>query len=83
MAFVHEQEDKNIWALTKGDGAVRPLIASTRADEDPRISPDGRSIAFTSNRTGAYEIWVCERDGSSPHPVTSQRTFAGEHRLVA
>ena len=77
MAFVHEQEDKNIWALTKGDGALRRLIASTRADEDPSISRDGRKIAFTSNRTGAYEIWVCERDGSNPHPVTSQRTFAG------
>ncbi len=77
MAFVHEQKDTNIWALTKGDHVFRPLIDSTRADEDPRISPDGRRIAFTSNRAGAYEIWVCERDGSNPHPVTSQRTFAG------
>ena len=77
MAFVNEQKDTNIWALTKGDHVFRPLIDSTRSDEDPRISPDGRRIAFTSNRTGAYEIWVCDRDGSNPHPVTSQRTFAG------
>jgi Tol biopolymer transport system component len=77
MAFVHEEKDTNIWALTKGDRVFKPLIDSTRSDEDPRISPDGRRIAFTSNRTGAYEIWVCERDGSNPHPVTSQRTFAG------
>jgi eukaryotic-like serine/threonine-protein kinase len=77
MAFVHEQKDTNIWALTKGDHVFRPLIDSTRSDEDPRISPDGQRIAFTSNRTGPYEIWVCERDGSNPHPVTSQRTFAG------
>jgi Tol biopolymer transport system component len=77
MAFVHEQKDTNIWALNKGAPEFRPLIDSTRADEDPRISPDGQRIAFTSNRTGAYEIWICERDGSSPHPVTSERRYAG------
>jgi eukaryotic-like serine/threonine-protein kinase len=77
MAFVHEQKDRNIWALTKPERSFRRLIASTRSDEDPRVSPDGRRIAFTSNRSGAYEIWVCERDGSNPRPVTSHRTFAG------
>jgi serine/threonine protein kinase/Tol biopolymer transport system component len=77
MAFVHEQKDTNVWALTRGDRVFRPLIDSTRSDEDPRISMDGRRIAFTSNRTGAYEIWVCERDGSNPHAVTSRRIFAG------
>ena len=77
IAFVHEQKDRNIWALSNSAGVFRPLIASTRSDEDPRISPDGLKIAFTSNRAGAYEVWVCERDGSNPHPVTSQRTFAG------
>ncbi len=77
VAFVHEQTDTNIWAKSATDPAFRRLIASTRADEDPRISPDGRKITFASNRSGKYEIWVCERDGSNPHPVTSQRSFAG------
>jgi Tol biopolymer transport system component len=70
MAFVHEYKDRNIWAKSGADAAFRRLIASTRSDEDPRISPDGRKIAFTSNRTGKYEIWVCDRDGSNPYPVT-------------
>ncbi len=77
VAFVHEQTDTNIWAKSSTDPAFRRLIASTRADEDPRISPDGRKIAFTSNRSGKYEIWVCDRNGSNPHAVTSQGSFAG------
>ena len=77
MAFVEEQKDTNIWAKSEKDATFHRLIASTRADEDPSISPDGSKIAFTSNRTGKYEIWVCDRDGSNPHPVTSQKTFAG------
>jgi eukaryotic-like serine/threonine-protein kinase len=77
IAFVHEQKDRNIWALNHTDGVFRPLITSTRSDEDPRISPDTSKIAFTSNRAGAYEVWVSERDGSNPRPVTSHRIFAG------
>ena len=77
IAFVHEEKDTNIWAKSDKDSAFHPLIASTRADEDARISPDGTQIAFTSNRSGKFEIWVCDRDGSNPHVVTSQRTFAG------
>jgi dipeptidyl aminopeptidase/acylaminoacyl peptidase len=77
IAFVHEQKDRNIWAWNSTAGVFRPLIASTRSDEDPRISPDGLKIAFSSNRAGAQEVWVCDRDGSNPHPVTSLRTYAG------
>ena len=77
MAFVQEQKDTNIWAKSDKTKTLQPLIASTRSDEDPSISPDGSRIAFTSDRTGKFEIWVCDRDGSNAHPVTSQRTFAG------
>jgi eukaryotic-like serine/threonine-protein kinase len=77
IAFVHEQKDRNIWGWTPTAGVFRPRIASTRSDEDPRISPDGLKIAFSSNRAGAQEVWVCDRDGSNPHPVTALRTFAG------
>ena len=31
----------------------------------PRFSPDGRRIAFTSDRGGGDNIWVMNRDGSS------------------
>lgn len=77
IAFVQEQKDTNIWAKSDKAKTFQPLIASTRSDEDPSISPDGSKIAFTSDRTGKFEIWVCDRDGSNPHPVTAQRTFAG------
>jgi Tol biopolymer transport system component len=77
VAFVEEEKDTNIWAKSSLDRSFHRLIASTRADEDPRISADGQRIAFTSNRSGKYEIWVCDRDGSNPHPVTAQGAFAG------
>src|SRR5262245_57200936 len=35
----------------------------------PRISPDGREIAFTSDRKGQDNLWVMGADGSNPRPV--------------
>jgi Tol biopolymer transport system component len=46
------------------------LFGSTRMDLHPRYSPDGQDIAFTSNRSGALEIWVCASDGSRPRQLT-------------
>jgi serine/threonine-protein kinase len=37
---------------------VRPFIAESYAAASPRISPDGRLIAYTSNRTGQSEVYV-------------------------
>ncbi|WP_372013809.1 winged helix-turn-helix domain-containing protein [Pseudoxanthomonas sp. 10H] len=40
-------------------------IQSTRWDSNPAWSPDGRRIAFTSNRGGPHGIWVSDRDGGN------------------
>src|SRR6267142_6508661 len=36
----------------------------------PRWSPDGKRIAFSSRRTGDYEVWVINRDGSGLQQLT-------------
>jgi len=46
------------------------LISSARWDFFPAYSPDGQRIAFTSARSGAQQIWVCESDGSRPVQLT-------------
>lgn len=53
------------------DGQPEPVISSTREDTQPDVSPDGERIAFVSTRSGAHEVWVADRDGRSPRPLTS------------
>ncbi len=54
-------------------GPPAKLIASTRSDQFPVYSPDGRRIAFFSDRTGNPEIWLCDPDGSHEAQLTSYR----------
>ena len=73
LAYVHIYEDLNIWRFpvhAAAHLAKQKLIASSRVDDSPRYSPDGKRIAFSSNRSGNYEIWTCESDGSNPMQLT-------------
>ena len=82
LAYAHSSVDTDIWRLDLGGGtraapqtkASKPavkLIASTRWEQNPTYSPDGKRIAFASNRSGSFEIWVCNSDGSNAVQLTS------------
>jgi Tol biopolymer transport system component len=47
------------------------LISSTRLEHEPSYSPDGKRIAFCSNRSGSLELWVSQPDGSNAVQLTS------------
>jgi Tol biopolymer transport system component/imidazolonepropionase-like amidohydrolase len=39
----------------------------------PKFSPDGKRIVFTSDRSGAEQLWVCQPDGGDLKPITKGR----------
>jgi Tol biopolymer transport system component len=41
------------------------------ADQHPRVSPDGRFVAFHSNREVQFEIYIMNADGSGAHDVSN------------
>ncbi len=66
------QAHADIWLVEVASGAARKLGRRDRnwLDETPAFFPDGRRIAFQSDRTGVMEIWTMNADGSDPRQVT-------------
>ena len=50
---------------------ARRLTAGTKKDREPRFSPDGRRIAFVSDRDGTPEIYLLDLAGGEPQKLTS------------
>ncbi len=76
LVYARYQTDVNIWRRDlsragKEQPAVK-LIASSRNDAVPRYSPDGKRIAFHSDRSGSTQLWVANEDGSNAIQITSQ-----------
>ncbi len=54
----------DIWLLPlAGDRKPRPFLQTPFSERDPRISPDGRSLAYTSDESGRDEIYVQSLEG--------------------
>jgi Tol biopolymer transport system component/imidazolonepropionase-like amidohydrolase len=54
-------------------GGKATLLAGGRAWEvQPRYSPDGKLISYTSDKDGADNIWVMNSDGTNKHAVTTE-----------
>ncbi len=60
--------------------APAKLIASSASDNTPDYSPDGRRIAFSSDRGGRENIWVCDSDGANPVQLTTFESSSGTPR---
>jgi dipeptidyl aminopeptidase/acylaminoacyl peptidase len=75
-----ERRARHIWLYEKKSGAVRQFTFSAKDETSPRWSPDGKHLAFLSNRDDQQQIYVMRADSGEAAAVTtgkrSVRTFA-------
>lgn len=64
------RKNVDIWEMDADGGNKRCLTEDRGSDYDPTYSRDGRKIIFASNRTGCYELYVMDRDGSNEIRLT-------------
>jgi len=70
----YEPDDTEIYEFSVADGNVRALTSRHGPDNEPSLSPDGRTIAYTGydERYQGYQVtklYVMDRDGSKPKIV--------------
>lgn len=77
IAFVRLIRDRHqnkarqsIWLVTAGGGGLRQFTSGEAADTTPRWSPDGKSLAFVSTRSGKPQIYIIPADGGEAVQLT-------------
>ncbi|MCZ2340943.1 MAG: PDZ domain-containing protein [Bacteroidales bacterium] len=60
----------DIWTVEAIGGVARPVTMHEAHDYFPCFSPDGRHIAFASNRHGQYDVFVVSAQGGRPTRLT-------------
>lgn len=62
-----------IYAVEATGGTARVLSSGMAFESQPVFSPDGRWIAFVSDRSGADNLWIMRADGSAARMITSNQ----------
>ena len=58
-----------------GTGLATRLTSGAAFDMQPRFSPDGRWIAYASDRDGLTNIWVMKPDGSDARQISREKRW--------
>jgi imidazolonepropionase-like amidohydrolase/Tol biopolymer transport system component len=62
----------DIYVMPIGGGTPTRIAEGLAYEQQPRFSPDGKRIAFVSDRGGGDNIWVMNVDGSDKRQVTKE-----------
>jgi dipeptidyl aminopeptidase/acylaminoacyl peptidase len=60
-----------IWSVPGAGGTAVRLTTGEARDAEPRFSPDGKRLAFLSDREGGNQVWILELSGGNPTRATS------------
>lgn len=67
VVFVYAQD---LWIVGRGGGTARRLTSHAGRESGPRLSPDGRWVAFTGEYEGNADVYVISVDGGTPKRLT-------------
>jgi len=69
----------DLYTLPIGGGKAMRITSGQGFDAMPSFSPDGRHIAFVSDRNGAPNLWVANTDGSGARRLSDTRGFGYDY----
>ena len=71
MNEIHPENRSDLAVINLVDGSSAPFLASPASEVAPEFSPDGRWVAYASDVSGAYEVYVRPFPGPGPRHSVS------------
>ncbi|APW63915.1 Dipeptidyl aminopeptidase BIII [Paludisphaera borealis] len=65
-----DKTNSSLWLVSSDGGEPKRLTTATGVNNHPRWSPDGKSVAFVSSRSGSSQVWLLPIDGGEARQVT-------------
>jgi len=65
-----ERRARHIWLYDQQSGGIRQFTYSAKTESSPRWSPDGKQLAFLSNRDEEQQLYVMRADGGEASALT-------------
>jgi tricorn protease len=60
----------NIWTVDRAGGAARRITSFAGQTENPKFSPDGKTIAFSAQYAGNTDVYIVPAEGGEPKRLT-------------
>ena len=74
----------DLYTMPITGGSAKRIMGGLSFESQPVWSPDGKTIAFLTDRTGVENLWIANADGSNPRAVSKDgRTNAGPQLMVS
>ncbi len=67
----------HLWAVLPGESTPVLLTQGDFDDKDPAVSPDGRLLAFVSNRDGPWDLYTLDLGSGALQRLTDTAAFDG------
>ncbi|MBI3819798.1 MAG: PD40 domain-containing protein [Planctomycetes bacterium] len=63
----------DLYTMPSSGGKAARITSGAAYDAQPRFSPDGKWIAFASDRNGLENIWICDIEGKNARVISSEK----------
>ena len=64
-----------LYSVDAAGGTATPVLTGVPFESQPVYSPDGRQIAFVSDRSGVTNLWIAYADGSNPRQLSAETSL--------
>src|SRR4051812_33271556 len=69
----------DLYTLPITGGTATRITSGQAFDAMPSFSPDGKQVAFVSDRSGAPNLWVANADGTQPRQLSRTEGFGYDY----